>query len=65
MICRRRRLPDSSGCGSLKRKRSSLGRRREYLTKGGVFTDELIDAYIELKGRLEEIKVRTFVHRWE
>ncbi|WP_240464019.1 hypothetical protein, partial [Pseudomonas aeruginosa] len=34
------------------------------LTKGGVFTDEFIDAYIELKSE-EEIKVRTFVHPLE
>lgn len=37
---------------------------RAFLTKGGVFTDEFIDAYIELKSE-EEIKVRTFVHPLE
>jgi len=51
-------------CGSLKEALESLDADREYLTKGGVFTDELIDAYIELKAA-EEIKVRTFVHPLE
>ena len=34
------------------------------LTKGGVFSDDFIDAYIHLKSE-EEIKVRTFVHPLE
>jgi glutamine synthetase len=51
-------------CGSLKEALESLSADREYLTKGGVFTDDLIDAYIELK-EAEEIKVRTFVHPLE
>ena len=37
---------------------------RAFLTKGGVFSDDFIDAYIELKSE-EEIKVRTFVHPLE
>ena len=51
-------------CGSLKEALEALSGDREYLTKGGVFTDELIDAFIELKAA-EELKVRTFVHPLE
>jgi glutamine synthetase len=36
-------------CHSLDMALESLDKNREFLTKGGVFTDELIDAYIELK----------------
>ena len=36
-------------CGSLREALSSLDADREFLTKGGVFTDDMIDAYIELK----------------
>ena len=35
--------------GSLREALESLDGDREFLTKGGVFTDEMIDAYIELK----------------
>ena len=42
----------------------SLDADREFLTKGDVFTNDFIDAYMELK-RAEEIKVRTFVHPLE
>ncbi len=35
--------------GSLREALSSLDADREFLTKGGVFTDDMIDAYIELK----------------
>ena len=41
-----------------------LDKGRAFLTKGGVFSDDFIDAYIELKSE-EEIKVRTFVHPLE
>ena len=51
-------------CGSLKEALEELDKGRAFLTKGGVFTDEFIDAYIELKSE-EEIKVRTFVHPLE
>ena len=51
-------------CGSLKEALESLDAGREFLTKGDVFTNEFIDAYIELKSA-EEIKVRTFVHPLE
>jgi L-glutamine synthetase (EC 6.3.1.2) len=36
-------------CGSLREALSNLDEDREYLTAGGVFTDDMIDAYIELK----------------
>jgi glutamine synthetase len=36
-------------CGSLREAMESLDKDREYLKKGGVFTDDMIDAYIELK----------------
>jgi glutamine synthetase len=51
-------------CGSLKEALEELDKGRAFLTKGGVFTDDFIDAYIELKSE-EEIKVRTFVHPLE
>ena len=41
-----------------------LDKGRAFLTKGGVFSDDFIDAYIHLKSE-EEIKVRTFVHPLE
>ena len=36
-------------CGSLREALESVDKDREYLKKGGVFTDDMIDAYIELK----------------
>src|SRR3546814_1441923 len=36
-------------CHSLDMALESLDKNREFLTKGGVFTDDLIDAYIELR----------------
>jgi glutamine synthetase len=36
-------------CGSLREALSSLDGNREFLKKGGVMTDDMIDAYIELK----------------
>ncbi len=36
-------------CGSLGEALESLDKDREFLKKGGVFTDDVIDAYIELK----------------
>ncbi|MCW0182571.1 type I glutamate--ammonia ligase [Zavarzinia sp.] len=36
-------------CGSLREALTELDANRSFLTKGGVFTDDLIDAYIELK----------------
>ncbi len=40
-------------CGSLREALSSLDADREFLTAGGVFTDDMIDAYIDLK--MEEV----------
>ena len=51
-------------CGSLKEALEELDKGRAFLTKGGVFSDDFIDAYIGLKSE-EEIKVRTFVHPLE
>jgi glutamine synthetase len=36
-------------CGSLREALTNLDKNREFLKKGGVFTDDMIDAYIELK----------------
>jgi glutamine synthetase len=40
-------------CGSLREALQSLDKDRDFLKKGGVFTDDQIDAYIELK--MEEV----------
>lgn len=44
-------------CGSLREALESLDKDREFLKAGGVFTDDLIDAFIDLK--------MTEVHRFE
>ena len=36
-------------CGSLREALESLDRDRAFLKKGGVFSDDFIDSYIELK----------------
>ena len=36
-------------CGSLREALTNLDGNREFLKKGGVFTDDMIDAYLELK----------------
>src|SRR5215831_10996994 len=36
-------------CGSLREALDHLDRNRDFLKKGGVFTDDMIDAYLELK----------------
>src|SRR5690606_22514485 len=51
-------------CGRRKEALEALDADRSFLTKGGVFSDAFIDAFIELKAT-EEIKVRTFVHPLE
>ena len=40
-------------CGSLREAMESLDKDRKFLTQGNVFTDDQIDAYIDLK--MEEI----------
>ncbi|WP_119420944.1 type I glutamate--ammonia ligase [Desertibaculum subflavum] len=40
-------------CGSLREALENLDKNREFLKKGGVFSDDLIDSYIELK--MEEV----------
>jgi glutamine synthetase len=51
-------------CGSLREAMESLDRDRKFLTQGGVFTDDQIDAYIALK--FEEIyKVEHTPHPME
>ena len=36
-------------CSSLDQALEALDKDREFLTRGGVFSDSMIDAYIELK----------------
>ena len=43
----RKKLP--TVCGSLREAMQNLDNDRKFLTEGGVFTDDQIDAYIELK----------------
>jgi glutamine synthetase len=52
-----KRVPEV--CGSLREALDSLDRDREFLKKGGVMDDDLIDAYIELK---EEEVARLQLH---
>ena len=40
-------------CASLDEALGYLNRERDFLTRGGVFTNDMIDAYIELK--MEEV----------
>jgi glutamine synthetase len=44
-------------CGSLREALDNLNKNRDFLKKGGVFTDDQIDAYIKLK--------MTEVEEWE
>ena len=45
-------------CGSLREALDNLDRDRAFLKKGGVFSDDFIDSYIELKMQ----EVYTFEH---
>jgi len=48
-------------CASLEQALEALDRDREFLTRGGVFTDDMIDAYLKLKA--EEVqRVRMTTH---
>lgn len=51
-------------CGSLGDALDALDQDRDFLLRGGVFSNDFIDAYLELK-RAEELRVRTFVHPLE
>jgi glutamine synthetase len=45
-------------CSSLDQALEALDRDREFLTRGGVFSHELLDAYLELKAReLDRLRV--------
>ena len=51
-------------CGSLKEALEALDSDRDFLLRGGVFSNEFLDAYIAIKSA-EELRVRTFVHPLE
>jgi glutamine synthetase len=47
-------------CSSLEMALDALDADREFLTRGGVFTDDMIDGYIELKrGEIERLNMTT------
>jgi len=47
-------------CSSLEMALESLDKGREFLTRGGVFSDDMIDAYIDLKmGELDRLRMTT------
>ncbi len=48
-------------CGSLREALDSLAADRDFLTKGGVFSDDLIDGYLELKWE-EVMRFETTTH---
>ena len=48
-------------CFSLDQALTELDKDREFLTRGGVFTDDLIDAYIELKSE-ETTRLKMTTH---
>src|SRR5712675_1309224 len=48
-------------CGSLREALTSLDKDREFLKKGGVFTDDQIDSYVELKME-ENMRFRMTTH---
>lgn len=51
-------------CGSLSEALAALNEDRDFLLRGGVFSNDFIDAYLELKAA-EDLRVRTFVHPLE
>ncbi len=57
-----KQIPQVSG--SLKEALDALDIDREFLLRGGVFSNEFLDAFITLKAE-EELRVRTFVHPLE
>ena len=43
-----KKLRDPNSAGSLEEALNALDNDREFLTRGGVFTDDALDAYLEL-----------------
>ena len=49
------------GLGSLEQALEELNKDREFLTRGGVFSDSMLDAYVELK--MQEVqRMRVTTH---
>ena len=48
-------------CASLEQALEELNKDREFLTRGGVFSNEMLDAYIELKMQ-EVTRLRMTTH---
>ena len=47
-------------CASLEEALAALDKDREFLTRGGVFSNEMLDAYIELKmGEVTRLRMTT------
>ena len=47
-------------CAGLEQALEALDKDREFLTRGGVFTDSMLDAYLELKeGELQRFRMTT------
>jgi glutamine synthetase len=45
-------------CASLEEALDALNKDRDFLTRGGVFSDSMIDAYIELKmGEVQRLRM--------
>ena len=61
MTCRRKRArPFPTVAESLDQALEALDADRSFLTEGGVFTDDMIDAYIELKEEdVERLRMTT------
>ena len=49
MICRRKKLPKCRPLPASDEALSALDADREFLTRGGVFSDDFINSYLELK----------------
>ncbi len=60
MTCRRKKARPSRPWPRARSGAGSLDADRSFLTEGGVFTDEMIDAYIELKSEdIERLRMTT------
>ena len=58
MICLPRNWPDPNRVRSLREALDALREDRAYLTQGNVFTDDQLDAYIDLK--MEDVMLGTY-----